>query len=90
MQLKVLHPQKFVAACNLQTLFVLACHLAEVSVTFARVATSWKSPGFFFLSWKVLVSLNFVYKSWKNFKKFSRDLPGQNVKFFFVVITGTL
>ena len=27
-------------------------------------------------------SLNFVCKSWKMFIKFSRDLPGQNVKLF--------
>ena len=32
---KILHPQKFVAACYLQPLFVLACHLAEVSLIFA-------------------------------------------------------
>ena len=31
----MLHPQKFVAACSLQILFVLACCLAEVPVTFA-------------------------------------------------------
>ena len=31
----MLHPQKFVAACSLQILFVLACRLAEVPVTFA-------------------------------------------------------
>ena len=47
-----------------------------------------ESPGFFFCPGK---SLNFVYKSWKKLGKFSRDLPGQNVKFFVVaVITGTL
>ena len=31
-------------------------------------------------------SLNFVYKSWKIFGKFSRYLPGQNAIFF--MITG--
>ena len=31
----IFHPQKFVAACYLQTFFVLACHLNEVVVTFA-------------------------------------------------------
>ena len=31
----MLHPQKFVGACSLQILFVLACRLAEVPVTFA-------------------------------------------------------
>ena len=38
-----------------------------------------ESPRFFFCLGK---SLNFVYKSWKKFGKFSRNLPGQNVKFF--------
>ena len=32
---KIHHPQNYFAACYLQTLFVLACHLAQVSVTFA-------------------------------------------------------
>ena len=31
----MLHPQKFVGACLLQILFVLACRLAEVSIAFA-------------------------------------------------------
>ena len=35
MQWEVLHPQKFAAACFLQTLFVWACHWAEFSVIFA-------------------------------------------------------
>ena len=37
---------------------------------------------FFFCPGKFL---NFVYKSWKKFGKFSRDLPGQNVKFFLLL-----
>ena len=49
-----------------------------------RVATSWKSPGFFSCPGK---SLNFVYKSWKIFERFSHALPGQNSE---VIITGTL
>ena len=31
----MLHPQKFIAACSQQIVFVLACRLAEVLVTFA-------------------------------------------------------
>ena len=32
---KIPHPQNSFAACYLQTLFVLVCHLAEVFVTFS-------------------------------------------------------
>jgi len=45
-----------------------------------RVATFWKSPGFFCCSGK---SLNFVYKSWKvleNIWEVSHALLGQNIK----------
>ena len=52
------------------------CHVLEKSwIFFAVLESSWKS-------------LNFVYKSWKIFGKFSRDLPGQNAIFF--MITGAL
>ena len=53
-----------------------------------------ESPGFFLLSWKVLESPWILFvspgKSWKMFIEFSRDFPGQNVKLFFFIITGTL
>ena len=47
-----------------------------------------ESPGFLLLSWKVLESPSILFvssgKSWKMFIEFSRDLPGQNVKLFFL------
>ena len=60
----------------------------------ARVATSWKSPGKSWIFFAVLESPWILFvspgKSWKMFIKFSRDFPGQNVKLFFFIITGTL
>ena len=41
-------------------------------------------------SWKVMDFFCCPGKSWKMLIKFSRDLPGQNVKFAFFIITGTL
>ena len=35
-------------------------------------------------------SLNFIFKSWKMFTTFLRDLPRQNVKLLNFIITGTL
>jgi len=52
-----------------------------------KVATSWKSPGFFCCPGK---ALNFVYKSWKvleNTCKVSRASPGQNSKATFFNIS---
>ena len=66
-------------------------HMEENNVPMWLIPTGLPHPGkvldFFFCPGK---SLNFVYKSWKKFGKFSRDLPGQNGNFFLVVITGTL
>ena len=44
-----------------------------------RVATSWKSPGFFCCLGKSLDCVHKSGMSWKMYGKFSCDLPNQNV-----------
>ena len=82
---KIFHTPRTVRTCVVNDLQTCS------SAPFYRVATSWKSRGFFLLTWKVLDFCLLVQESpGKMFIKFSRDLPGQNVKLFFFIITGTL